>query len=237
MAAEFLALAGVAVDVFDAMPSVGRKFLLAGIGGMNITHAEPFAPFCARYGAREADIRGLLEDFDAGALRAWVHGLGIETFIGSSGRVFPREMKAAPLLRVWLHRLRAAGVVFHSRHRFTGWDADGALCFATPDGHRTQRATAVLLALGGASWARLGSDGAWVPWLRECGVGVAPLRPANCGFDVAWSTAFRERFAGAPLKAVHGSCVDGGGIRHERPGEAVVSCSGIEGGLVYALSA
>ena len=237
MAAEVLSAAGLRVEVFDAMPSVGRKFLLAGIGGMNITHSEPFAAFCARYGAREAEIRELLQDFDADALRGWVHDLGIDTFVGSSGRVFPLEMKAAPLLRAWLHRLREAGVVFHRRHRFTGWAADGALCFTTPEGGVMYRAEATVLALGGASWARLGSDGAWVPWLRERGIAVAPLRPANCGFDIAWSDAFRERFAGAPVKAVRAHCIDAAGQRHERPGECLVSTAGIEGGLVYALSA
>jgi uncharacterized flavoprotein (TIGR03862 family) len=237
MAAEVLAAAGVRVDLYDAMPSVGRKFLLAGIGGMNITHSEGFAPFCARYGGRETEMRALLADFDADALRAWVHGLGIETFVGSSGRVFPKDMKAAPLLRAWLHRLRESGVALHRRHRLTELSEQGALCFETPDGPVTHTADAVVLALGGGSWPRLGSDGAWLPWLRARGVDVAPLQPANCGFDVAWSEYFRERFAGAPLKSVRAWCVDGAGRRQERPGECVISATGIEGSLVYALSA
>lgn len=236
MAAEVLATAGLRVEVYDAMPSMGRKFLLAGIGGLNITHSEEFEPFCARYGARSDEVRPWLRDFDAKALREWVHGLGIETFVGSSGRVFPAEMKAAPLLRAWLHRLREAGVVFHRRHRFTGWSGSGELLFATPDGEKVVTAAAVVLALGGASWPRLGSDGAWLPWLRERGVEVAPLRPANCGFDVAWSEVFRERFAGSPVKAVRGQCQDGQGGVQERLGEFVASASGIEGSLVYALS-
>jgi uncharacterized flavoprotein (TIGR03862 family) len=237
MAAEVMAAGGIGVDVYDAMPSVGRKFLLAGIGGLNITHSEPFDTFCHRFGAREAKVREWLRDFDADALRAWVHGLGIETFVGSSGRVFPAEMKAAPLLRAWLHRLRETGVVFHRRHRWQGWDTNGALRFAAAQGEVAVAADAVVLALGGGSWARLGSDGAWVPWLTGRGIAVAPLRPANCGFDLAWSDAFRERHAGEPLKGVRAACVDADGTRHERPGECVVSASGLEGGLVYALSA
>ena len=237
MAAEVLAAGGVGVDVYDAMPSVGRKFLLAGIGGLNITHSEPFAAFCARYGERQEVVRGWLRGFDAAALRDWVHALGIATFVGSSGRVFPAEMKAAPLLRAWLHRLRGAGVVFHRRHRWLGWDARGALRFATPEGERVVGADAVVLALGGGSWARLGSDGAWLPGLVARGIDCAPLRPANCGFDVEWSPAFRERHAGEPLKAVRAACEDVTGARHERPGECVITATGIEGSLVYALSA
>jgi uncharacterized flavoprotein (TIGR03862 family) len=237
MAAEVLAAAGVQVDLYDAMPSVGRKFLLAGIGGLNITHSEDFESFCARYGARQAEIRALLSDFDAAALRDWVHALGISTFIGTSGRVFPAEMKAAPLLRAWLHRLREAGVRLHRRHRFTGWTADGALRFATPQETVLRRADAVVLALGGASWPRLGSDGAWVSWLREKGVDLAPLQAANCGFETAWSEHFRSRFAGAPVKPVAASYSDSAGRRHTRKGEFVVTAEGIEGSLVYALAA
>lgn len=237
MAAEVLAMGGVGVEVYDAMPSVGRKFLLAGIGGLNITHSEAFDAFVARYGARSSEVGDWLRDFDADALRAWAQALGIDTFVGSSGRVFPAEMKAAPLLRAWLHRLREAGVVFHRRHRWLGWNAEGALCFATPDGEVVVPADAVVLALGGGSWARLGSDGAWVPWLVVRGLDVAPLRPSNCGFDVDWSDALRERHAGEPLKGVRGACVDTAGHRHERLGDGVLSASGIEGSLVYALSA
>ncbi|MFN3587284.1 MAG: TIGR03862 family flavoprotein [Moraxellaceae bacterium] len=237
MAAEVLGAAGMAVDVFDAMPSPGRKFLLAGVGGMNITHAEPFDRFVTRYRERASEIRQLLADFDAAALRAWVHGLGIETFVGSSQRVFPREMKAAPLLRAWLQRLRGQGMRLHVRHRFLGWDDGGHLRFRTPAGEHRVRADAVVLALGGGSWARLGSDGAWLPWLAARGVEVSPLRPANCGFDgTGWSDHFRERFAGAPLKNIRLK-VPGDDEASARIGEAVVTATGIEGSLVYAHSA
>ena len=235
MAAEVLADAGIQVDVFDAMPSVGRKFLLAGKGGMNLTHAEPRPGFDARYGDRAAALAPMLDAFGPDALRAWAAGLGIETFVGSSDRVFPRDMKAAPLLRAWLTRLRAAGVRFHMRHRWTGW-SDGRLRFATPDGEQLLDAGAVVLALGGASWARLGSDGAWVPWLRAQGVDVAPLVPSNCGFDVAWSAHFRERHAGSPLQSVVVEVDAGAGPRRQL-GEATISAAGIEGSVIYALSA
>jgi len=242
MAAQMLSEAGVAVTVFDAMPSVGRKFLMAGKGGMNLTHAEPEATFRARYGSRSAEIAPLLDGFGPQALRDWAHGLGIETFVGSSGRVFPTDMKAAPLLRAWLHRLREAGVVFRMRHRWLGW-ADQAqaggqcLRFATPQGEERVQADAVVLALGGGSWARLGSDGAWVPLLAARGVDIAPLRPANCGFDVGWSEHFSTRFAGHPLKAVAIGLTGPDGTEHHRQGECVVTAGGIEGSLVYALSA
>ena len=239
MGAEVLAAGGVRVDVFDAMPSLGRKFLLAGVGGMNITHSEPFASFVARYGARASDIRPLLETFPPAALRDWIDGLGIETFVGSSGRVFPKDMKAAPLLRAWLHRLREAGVRFHVRHRWLGWDGSGVLRFAAPGDEVAVKADAVVLALGGGSWAKLGSDGAWVPVLAQRGIGIAPLAPANCGFDVAggWSEHLRTRFAGQPLKTVALRFADAAGRTHERRGELMLSDSGIEGSLVYALSA
>jgi uncharacterized flavoprotein (TIGR03862 family) len=240
MAAEVLIGAGVAVDVYDAMPSVGRKFLLAGKGGMNLTHAEPAESFLSRYGARRAHIAPLLEGFGPQALRDWVHRLGIETFVGSSGRVFPKDMKAAPLLRAWLHRLREAGVRLHMRHRWQGWDDSGgrrALRFATPDGERLVDADATVLALGGGSWARLGSDGAWVPMLEQRGIPVAPLRPANCGFDIGWSEHFRTRFAGHPVKAVVASFTDTAGRAHRRQGEFVITSTGVEGSLIYALSA
>ncbi|MBI2276986.1 MAG: TIGR03862 family flavoprotein [Dechloromonas sp.] len=233
MAAEQLASRpGVDVAVFDAMPSPGRKFLMAGKGGMNITHAEALPDFKARYGARQAQIAPLLDAFGPDQLRAWIHELGIETFVGTSGRVFPTEMKAAPLLRAWLHRLRGQGVHFHVRHRWLGWADDGALRFATPGGEVSHRAAAVILALGGASWARLGSDGAWVPLLGARGVAVAPLKPANSGFDVKWSAYFSERFAGQPVKPVIAAVV---GQRQQ--GEFNITAGGIEGGLIYALSA
>lgn len=234
MAAEVLANAGVRVELFDAMPSVGRKFLLAGVGGMNITHSEARAPFLARYRERENEIAALLADFDADALRGWIHGLGIDTFVGTSGRVFPTDMKAAPLLRAWLKRLREAGVAIHTRSRWLGWDETGALRIATPEGERSVKADACVLALGGGSWARLGSDGAWVPLLGQRGVEVSPLRPANSGFEVAgWSEHLRGKFAGAPLKNVT-LALDG---EAPRRGEFVLTEHGIEGSLVYALSA
>jgi uncharacterized flavoprotein (TIGR03862 family) len=238
MAAETLSGAGVAVDLYDTMPSAGRKFLLAGRGGLNLTHSEPSALFRARFPGREAEVGRWLDGFDAQALRAWAHGLGVETFVGSSGRVFPREMKAAPLLRAWLHRLRAAGVRFHMRHRWLGWDAQGRdLQFAAPAGQVGAGVDATLLALGGASWKRLGSDGAWLPVLRAAGVDVAPLVPANCGFDAIWSAHFRDRHAGRPVKTVAGSCTAPDGRVLQRQGEFVVTETGVEGGLIYALSA
>ena len=236
MAAEVLAGSGCRVDLFDAMPSVARKFLLAGKGGMNITHAEPYDRFLARYGERREALQPLLDAFGPDALREWIHGLGIATFVGSSGRVFPADMKAAPLLRAWLHRLREQGVAFHMRHRWLGWHDDGALRFATLAGETSHSADATLLALGGGSWAKLGSDGAWVPLLQAQGIAVAPLKPANCGFDVAaWSDHFRERFAGEPVKGIAARI--GGSTAQMRRGEFVITAGGIEGGLVYALSA
>jgi len=238
MAAEMLAASNPAVnggkiEIFDAMPSVGRKFLMAGKGGMNITHAEPLAAFIGRYGERAAQIAPLLHAFGPTQLREWIHGLGIDTFVGTSGRVFPTDMKAAPLLRAWLHHLRNQGVQFHVRHRWLGWVADGSLRFATPSGKVEVKADAVILALGGGSWAKLGSDGSWVPMLLERGVAVAPLKPANCGFDVAWSPYFSERFAGAPVKAV--SAKHQGQV--EKKGEFNITATGIEGGLIYAVAA
>lgn len=235
-AAEVLSAAGYQVDVFDAMPSPGRKFLLAGIGGLNLTHSEPTAEFVGRYAERAKQLAPLLHAFDAAALREWAAGLGVQTFVGSSGRVFPNEMKAAPLLRAWLHRLREAGVRLHVRHRWLGW-SHADLRFATPNGETTVAARAVVLALGGGSWARLGSDGAWIPWLAERGVDIAPLRPANCGFEVAWSEHLRERHAGQPLKNVVARTTDTHGTEHVRAGECLITASGIEGNLIYALSA
>ena len=234
MAAEQLsAVDGLEIDIFDAMPSFGRKFLIAGVGGLNITHAEPLAAFIDRYGVRAGWLAPMLRDFGPEQLRDWIHGLGIETFVGSSGRVFPREMKAAPLLRAWLHRLRSRGVRFHVRHRWLGWAADNpSLRFMTPHGEQQWQADALVLALGGGSWAKLGSDGAWVSWLVAQGIPVAPLQPANCGFDVDWSPYFSEHFAGAPVKAVLASCG-----QHLQQGEFNITRQGVEGGLIYALSA
>ena len=240
MAAEVLANAGVSglqVQLHDAMPSVGRKFLLAGKGGLNLTHSEAPEVFVGRYGERSAALQPLLAEFDSAALRAWAEGLGIETFVGSSGRVFPKDMKAAPLLRAWLHRLRASGVQFFMRHRWTGWADDGALKFSSPGRDVRVQADAVVLALGGGSWARLGSDGAWVALLKERGVTVAQLRPSNCGFDVAaWSEHFSSRFAGQPFKSVAISFNDSHGRSFSRKGEFIATATGVEGSLIYAAS-
>ncbi|MEJ2896549.1 TIGR03862 family flavoprotein [Bordetella avium] len=239
MAAETLALGGAQVDVYDAMPSVGRKFLLAGRGGLNLTHSEALPAFIGRYGAAAEQVAAWLALLSPDALRDWTHALGVETFIGTSGRVFPKAMKAAPMLRAWLTRLRAQGVRFHMRHRRQGWLASEpaspqTLRFDTPEGTLTSSADAVVLALGGASWARLGSDGAWLAPLAQRGVAVTPLLPANCGFDVAWSPHFIERYAGQPLKSVALALSENGPGRR---GECMISASGIEGSLVYALSA
>lgn len=234
MAAEVLAQGGVRVELFDAMPSVGRKFLLAGVGGMNITHSEPRDAFIDRYGERQAEVATLLADFDADALREWIHGLGIDTFVGTSGRVFPSDMKAAPLLRAWLRRLRELGVSIHTRSRWLGWNDDGSLRIGGANGERALAAAACLLALGGGSWARLGSDGAWTHLLQARGIEVAALKPSNCGFEVAaWSEHLRTRFAGAPLKNV----ALGLSGEDARIGEFVLTAGGIEGSLVYAFSA
>ena len=238
MAAEVLAEGGVRVELFDAMPSLGRKFLMAGKGGLNITHSEPFDAFCARYGSQRTRIEPMLAAFDATALRDWAARLGVETFVGSSGRVFPTEKKAAPLLRAWLHRLREAGVSMHVRHRWLGFgDGPRSLRFATPAGERCRAFDAVVLAMGGGSWARLGSDGAWLPILAEKGVPIAPLLPSNCGFDVPWSVHFCERFAGQPVKSVVLSMKDSDGQPLRRQGEFVVTANGVEGSLIYAFSA
>jgi uncharacterized flavoprotein (TIGR03862 family) len=247
MAAEALAAAGPALDVtvYDAMPSVGRKFLLAGKGGLNLTHSEAPEVFNTRYGQAEAALKPLLDSFDGTALREWAQGLGISTFVGSSGRVFPTDMKAAPLLRSWLQRLRQSGVQFCMRHRWLGWADDGALVFDSPTGQASVNAGAVILALGGGSWARLGSDGAWVPLLQAQGVAVQPLQPSNCGFDAAgrtgsgWSAHFAERFAGHPFKSVAISCSDESSptvTLFSRRGEFVATATGVEGSLVYAAS-
>ncbi|WP_119718410.1 TIGR03862 family flavoprotein [Cognatilysobacter tabacisoli] len=235
MAAEVARAAGVEVDLFDAKGSVGRKFLIAGKGGLNLTHGEPRPGFDARYRERTREVAGWLDDFDGDALRDWARGLGVETYVGSSGRVFPIDRKAAPLLRGWVRRLRESGVRFHVHHRWTGWDDDGALRFDTPDGERRVRAGATVLALGGGSWPELGSDGAWAPWLSARGVDVAPLQPSNCGFDIGWSAHFSQRHAGAPLKPVVAHWRDADG-EHALQGECVVTATGIEGSLVYALS-
>jgi uncharacterized flavoprotein (TIGR03862 family) len=232
MAAERLAQAGLRVTVHERMPSVARKFLMAGRGGLNLTHSEALKPFLNRYDApARVRISAWLDAFSPADLTAWAEGLGQATFVGSSGRIFPKAMKASPLLRAWLARLEGLGVEVRTRSRWTGWK-DGALSFYTPESERLERPDAVVLALGGASWARLGSDAAWVPALEEAGAVVAPFRPANVGFDLAWSTLFRDRFAGQPLKGVALSHA-GRTVR----GEAMIAAYGIEGGAIYALSA
>ena len=232
MAAEALAARGLQVDLHDAMPSVGRKFLLAGKGGLNLTHGEDAAAFGARFGARSEVLAPWIERFGPAAIRDWAAELGVQTFVGSSGRVFPTDLKAAPLLRAWLHRLRGQGVRFHMRQRWLGWADDGALRFATPQGETALRPAATVLALGGASWSRLGSDGAWWPWLAARGVELAPLQPSNCGFEVVWSPHLQQRHAGAPLKSV---AIEFEGQR--QAGEFIVTQGGVEGSLVYAFSA
>ncbi len=231
MAAEVMARGGVRVTVFDRMPAAGRKFLLAGRGGLNLTHGEPLDTFLRRYGAAMPHLRDAIEAFPPDRLRAWCEGLGQETFVGSSGRVFPRSLKASPLLRAWLRRLDSLGVVFKPRRRWIGWTDGGALMFGTPTGVVTERTDASVLALGGASWPRLGSDGSWVEIMTRAGIGIAPLRPANAGVLVSWSQVFRERFEGAPLKRIALSLQ-----RHKVRGEALVTRTGLEGGGVYALS-
>ncbi len=244
IAAEQLSAQGLQVDLFDAMPSVGRKFLLAGRGGLNITHSEPFERFVTRFDERSPALTPMLAAFAPDDLRRWCQGLGIDTFVGSSGRVFPQEMKAAPLLRAWLSRLRQQGVRVHTRHRWQGWTSGDELAFNNPGGNTTVKARATLLALGGGSWSRLGSDGSWVPWLQERGVDVAPLRAANCGFDVSptgegrsgWSEHLTSRHAGQPLKPVTLTFTDRQGRTETRQGEFVLTESGIEGSLVYAFA-
>lgn len=255
MAAEVLSGAGVAVQLFDAMPSIGRKFLLAGKGGLNLTHAEPADLFVSRYGQRRPQVEALFKSFDSASVRDWAASLGIDTFVGSSGRVFPADLKAAPLLRAWLARLRhprsGPPVEFLMRHRWTGWHspapidpATGAQAsntwfdFDTPHGPVQVQANAVVLALGGASWARLGSNGAWVPWLQARGVSVAPLLPSNCGFEVqnGWSAHFASRFAGQPFKSVAIEYLNTQAYKFSRMGEFVATASGVEGSLIYAAS-
>jgi uncharacterized flavoprotein (TIGR03862 family) len=232
MAAEVAARGGARVTVYDAMPSVGRKLLMAGRGGLNLTHSEPLPAFLTRYGEAMPRLAAAITAFPPDDLRNWSDALGQRTFVGSSGRVFPEAFKASPLLRAWLRSLDAIGVQFALRHRWTGWDNDGRLVFATPDGPRIVEAHAAVLALGGASWPRLGADGGWVDMLATKGVAIAPLRPANCGFTVDWSDIFRNRFEGLPLKGVALSFGP-----HTMRGEAMITRTGIEGGAIYALSA
>ncbi|MFT3792106.1 MAG: TIGR03862 family flavoprotein [Rudaea sp.] len=243
MAAETARAAGATVDVYERMGSVGRKLLIAGKGGLNLTHSDAFDLFVSRYRGREREVRAWLEKFDAQALRDWARGLGVDTFVGTSGRVFPNDLKAAPLLRGWVRRLRADGVNFHVQHRWLGWGGDGVLRFAHGDGESPVHADAVVLALGGGSWPVLGSDGAWTSILAERGVELAPLRPANCGFEIArgtaegWSEFFAGKHAGQPVKPVVVEWRDESGDAIRRQGEFVVTAHGIEGSLIYALAA
>ncbi|KQP30538.1 NAD(FAD)-utilizing dehydrogenase [Methylobacterium sp. Leaf104] len=230
-AAEVLARAGHTVTLYDRMPSVGRKFLIAGRGGLNLTHSEPLPAFLSRYQPEGGALAEAIAAFPPTALRAWCDDLGQPTFVGSSGRVFPEAFKASPLLRAWLQRLDGLGVRIRTRHRFIGWSDAGGPVFEAPTGRVETAHRPVLLALGGASWPRLGSDGTWVPLLARAGIAVAPLKPANVGFTVAWSPVFAEGFAGAPLKRIALS-LDGVRVR----GEAIISADGIEGGAIYALA-
>ena len=236
-AAERFRAHGARVDLFEAKGSVGRKFLIAGKGGLNLTHADAFDLFASRYGPRSDALARWLRRFDADALRAWARGFGIETYVGTSGRVFPEDRKAAPLLRGWVRRLREQGVVFHVQHRWTGWDATGALTFRAGEGSRAERFDAVVLALGGGSWPQLGSDGAWVPVLRERGIDIAALQPSNCGFDLDWSAHFAQHHAGAPIRPVVVHWQDHDGAARALQGECVATATGLEGSVVYALSA
>jgi len=237
MAARTALAGGLDVTLYEAMPSVGRKFLLAGRGGLNLSHSEPFPAFCGRYREAAAWLRPRLEAFDAGAVVRWCESLGVDTFIGTSGRIFPTDFKAAPLLRAWLHQLKEAGLQVRVRHRLTGLSPDRTLHFDTPHGLESVKPDAVILALGGGSWPHLGSDGAWVGPLRALDVPVTDLRPSNCGFHVAWSAFFADRFAGAPVKSVRACTVDVDGQPVDALGELTVTATGIEGGLVYQLSA
>lgn len=236
MAAEAASGAGAEVNLYDAMPSVGRKFLLAGKGGLNLTHSEPLDALLSRYGPRRAQLSPIIRSFGPDAIREWAAGLGIKTFVGTSRRVFPADLKAAPLLRAWLRRLRQRGVAFHVRHRWRGWSHDDRLRFETPSGEHLVEADAVILALGGASWPKLGSDGSWVPLLRELGVPIAQLRPVNCGFDAHWSTHLKTKFAGHPVKSVAVQVVTPGGGVHRQRGEFVLTETGVEGGVIYGVS-
>jgi len=237
IAAQELTQNGIQVDVFDAMPSAGRKFLQAGKGGMNLTHSDPFDIFVGRYRQRQDEMRPLLTRFDADSLRQWAHDLGFETFVGSSGRVFPTDMRAAPLLRTWLQQLKQAGVRFHMRHRWIGWNDANQLMFQTPTETVCHRADAVLFALGGGSWPHLGSDGKWIPSLVEKDIQIAPLKAANCGFECDWSDDFRAHFAGTPVKTVIARFTNLEGQLTERQGEFVITERGIEGSLIYVFAA
>lgn len=232
IAAEIIARSGIAVELFERKTSVGRKFLMAGRGGLNITHSEPMNGFVTRYRAASAHLAPFIQKFSSTELRNWSDSLGAETFVGSSGRVFPKAMKASPLLRAWKERLVTLGVVMHTAHDWQGWDDTGAIIFKTTDGDTvTRKPSATLLALGGGSWQKLGSDGSWAPILTAKNVAIAPIVPANCGFVVAWSDIFRDKFQGTPIKPVTVSFET-----HKMQGEAMITAQGIEGGAIYGIS-
>jgi len=237
MAAETALNQGIRVELFDCMGSVGRKFLIAGKGGLNLTHSEDFESFVGRYREQSDWVREWLVNFDANAMRVWAKTYGIDTFVGSSGRVFPSDLKAAPLLRGWVRRLREKGVRFHMHHRCIGWNEEAELCFDTPDGLKSISPQATLFAMGGGSWAKLGSDGQWMPWLRKAGIETTALKPSNCGFEHAWSAHFQSRFAGSPVKPVIVSGFDLKKPGKNIQGEFVVTTTGIEGSVIYAISA
>ncbi len=237
MAADVLSHAGVKVNLYDSMPSVGRKFLMAGKSGLNLTHAEDWNLFLSRYAEQEHKLTPILNAFTADNLRTWAQELGVDTFVGSSGKIFPVSMKAAPLLRAWLHRLRMQGVNFHMRHRWIRWDGQDNLVFHFPEGEKVVHADAVIFALGGGSWARLGSTGEWVHEFHKKGISVLPLKPTNCGFDVLFSPLFFERFSGEPIKSIRAKFVDSQGLAFDEMGELVMTETGIEGSLIYQLSA
>ncbi len=241
MAAEVIASAGFSVSIFDAMPSVGRKFLLAGVGGMNITHSEPHAQLLSRYFNAESDLQPYIDQFTSKDLREWIHRLGVETFVGTSGRVFPKEMKAAPLLRAWLYKLRSMDVKIFTRHEWQGWNESGELTFIRTNTDKQSDIISIktdvcVLALGGASWPQLGSNGVWVNYLQEKNISIAPLVPSNCGFNVNWSEKFKTEFAGEPINTIQLSCLDSQSVMHSIRSEAIVAAFGIEGTGVYALS-
>jgi uncharacterized flavoprotein (TIGR03862 family) len=237
MAADVLINGGERVDLYDSMPSVGRKFLVAGKGGLNLTHSESREQFLSHYGPRREFLEPILDKFSPEDLRMWVHELGVDTFVGTSGRVFPVGMKTAPILQSWTQRLRKDGIIFHMHHKWCGWSGDGSLLFETPDGKVMVNPRAAVLALGGGSWARLGSTGTWVPLLVEKGICVAALRPSNCGFDVSWSEHFRTRFEGSPLKSVIVSFIDSRGNISRKQGDVIITKTGLEGSPIYAISA
>lgn len=237
MAAEQLTQAGLNVDLYDAMATVGRKFLLAGLGGLNITHSEPYGTFCTRYGQHQVALQSILDDFTPDALRKWCDQLGVETFVGTSGRVFPEAMKAAPLLRKWLTRLRENGLTIHPKHRWLGWNKRGDILLQSPEGDITRAYDVLILALGGGSWKKLGSDGQWLSLLEEQGIQTTPLLPSNCGFLCDWSEHLKQRFAGSPLKSVAIRVMDLNGVEEKRMGEFILTESGVEGSLIYAFSA